>query len=392
MTLHVAVDGACWWNERGFGRFTRELVRALAGRSADADIRYTLVLETEQPNDRGLPAPPPGVEVRLAGTAPTGEVTSGSGARSPGHLLRMGRALNAVGADIVFFPAIYSWVPLPARTPTVVTIHDAIPERFPRLVFPTRRNEWLWRAKSRVARTLAARILTVSEASRKDLTEVLGVSQSRIDVVSEAADPIFAPRNVVRSEVLGSLGLDDAPFFLYVGGFNAHKNVPALLEAFAELPGTPALVLVGDTSGDGFHDDVPALRAWLAAHPGVASRVALPGWLADDALVNLYCAATALVLPSLTEGFGLPAVEAMACGCPVVCSDRTSLPEVVGDAGRLVDPESIPSSRGGMEALLADSALRAGLAPAGRLRSATFTWERAARLTEPSLQRAAGKT
>ena len=391
MTLHVAVDGACWWNERGFGRFTRELVRALAARSADADIRYTLVLETEQPSEREMPAPPSELEVRVAGTAPMGEVTSGSGARSPGHLLRMGRALGAVDADIVFFPAIYSWVPLPAPTPTVVTIHDAIPERFPRLVFPTRRNEWLWRAKSRVARTLAARILTVSEASREDLVEVLGVSPSLIDVASEAADPIFAPRNVVRSEILGSLGLEDAPFFLYVGGFNAHKNVPALLEAFAALPGAPALVLVGDTSGGGFHDDIPALKAWLAARPGVASRVALPGWLADDTLVNLYCAATALVLPSLAEGFGLPALEAMACGCPVVCSNRTSLPEVVGDAGRLVVPESIPSILGGMEALLADDVLRADLAQAGRARAATFTWERVARLTEPSLQRAAGR-
>lgn len=389
MTVHIAIDGACWWNDRGFGRFTREMVRALAARANEAGLRYTLVLEHGAPSTTVFPDPPPGVRVEIAGTPSAGASTSGLGARSPAHMLSMGRALAAERADVLFFPAIYSWVPVPSRTPSVVTLHDAIPERFPRLVFPTRANELLWRAKSKAARVSAARILTVSQASAKELMAVLGVPAHRIDITSEAADPVFQRRDgISRRDVLAEVGLDAGPFLLYVGGFNAHKNVPVLLEAFAGLQEPVRLVLVGDTSGGGFHDDIPSIRRWIEARPELAGRVALPGWLTDDDLVNLYSTASALVIPSLAEGFGLPVIEAMACGCPVICSNRTSLPEVVGDAGLLVEPTDPAAITDAIESVLTDPALAERLSIAGQERAATFTWERGARLTEASFHAA----
>ncbi len=386
--LHVAIDGACWWNERGFGRFTRELLAALAARAASQQIRYSLVLEGGADPRGALPEPPAGFTVTSAGTTPTAEATRGAGARTIRHMASMGRGLAATGADVVFFPAVYSWVPVPARSPTVVTVHDVIPELFPRLVFPSRRNEWLWRIKGALARRSAHRILTVSEASAREIAETLGVDPRRIDITTEAADPVFRPRDDrTRAAVSASLNVPDRPYLLYVGGFNAHKNVPRLLEAFSTTEGVN-LVLVGDTTGRGFHDDVPALRAWLAARPRVAERVALPGWLPDDDLVHLYSHASALVLPSLAEGFGLPAVEAMACGCPVVCSDRTSLPEVVGDAGLLIDPLSVDSIARALTQVLGQPELAAGMRDRGLARAATFTWDLAAERTEASFRRA----
>ena len=389
MTRHVAIDGACWWNDRGFGRFTRELVRALAARTSESGFQYTLFLERDNPASGLFPEPPSQVRVEIVGTPSSRASMSGAGARTPLHMLKMGRALAAARPDLIFFPAIYSWVPVPSRAPSIVTIHDAIPERFPRLIFPTRTNELLWRAKSKASRALSSRVLTVSKASAREITELLGVPPNRIDITSEAADAIFRRRDPVsRSETLVKVGLEDGPFLLYVGGFNAHKNVLVLLEAFASLEAPIRLVLVGDTSGKGFHDDIPAIRRWIDTRPELANRVALPGWLTDDELVNLYSTASTLLMPSLSEGFGLPAIEAMSCGCPVICSNRTSLPEVVGDAGLLVEPTDSAAIARAVRSVLTDKTLAKNLRAAGQARAATFTWERGARLTEVSFHAA----
>ena len=379
----VVVDGACWSNPRGFGRFTRELVSALARRSEG--FQYTLVLEAAAPR---WPVPA-GIDVVEAGLGPTGEAVAAGGARGLPHLLRMGRAIAARQPELVFFPASYSWVPAPTRAPQVVTIHDAIPERFPRLIFPRRRNHLLWRAKGWLARATSTRVLTVSQAARDDLVSILGVPPERIDVTSEAADPVFAPRDVDRRAVLSRHGLDPAlPAVLYVGGFNAHKNVLALVDAAAALETSVSLVLAGDTSGGGFYDNLPAIRERLARHPELERRVAFPGWLADDDLVDLYNAAVCLVLPSLAEGFGLPVAEAMACGCPVVCSDRTSLPEVAGGAALLVDPESPTEIGAALGRVLAEPDLRESLRDRGLTRAAALTWDAAAAGAEACFRRA----
>ncbi len=391
-TVTVGVDATCWWNERGFGRFTREMVRALARR--DAGFRYVLFTDREG-GDGGLPD---GVAIQCVQTRrAVTESAVGSGSRSPADMWALGRAVARVPWDLLFFPAVYSYYPVPRRAPCVVAFHDTIPERFPELVFPTRRNRWLWRAKVTLARRQATRIMTVSEASARDLVEVLGVDRARIDVVSEAADPRFhrLPDRAAVDEVRARYGLGEPlRYAVYVGGLNPHKNLMGLLRAARSLVARFddfRLAIVGDTSGRGFHDNVAELRDFVARHPELDKRAVFTGYVSDEALVALYNGATAFVLPSLWEGFGLPALEAMACGVPVLASDRGSLPEVVGQAGLLFDPREPEAIAAAIARVLEDDALRERLAAAALDRAERFTWDRGAALAEACFRRALGR-
>jgi glycosyltransferase involved in cell wall biosynthesis len=305
----------------------------------------------------------------------------------------MGRVARQVQCDVFFFPAVYSYYPMLARTPCVVCYHDTTAERLPKLLFPARRNHWLWRVKTRLARLQTTRAMTVSQASAIDLERMLRIPRDRIDVVTEAANPIFrvldSPAAATAARARHGVP-EDADLLVYLGGLNRHKNVLGLLEAMAlviaERPSVH-LAIVGDTSGKGFADDVPALQRFVRATPDLASHVRFTGHIDDAAVVELLNSAAALVLPSLWEGFGLPAVEAMACGVPVLASRRGSLPEIVGDAGLFFEPDR-PSA-------IADCVLRFLRAPDQRRRlrqtalerARTFTWERAAELAEACFRR-----
>ena len=169
-----------------------------------------------------------------------------------------------------------------------------------------------------------------------------------------------------------------SPFLLYVGGLSPHKNLLRLVEAFAKgAPPDLKLILVGDVH-DVFHTHVPQIRAAITRHD-LHERVILAGFVPDEELVHLYRRAYALILPSLLEGFGLPAVEAMACGTPVLSSNAGSLPEVVGEAGIYFDPTDVDSIAGAIRLFLAAPAFRVELARLAHKRSALFTWEESAR-------------
>jgi glycosyltransferase involved in cell wall biosynthesis len=168
-----------------------------------------------------------------------------------------------------------------------------------------------------------------------------------------------------------------ARYFLYVGGLSPHKNLPRLVEAFSRVTSDDvSLVLVGDLN-DVFHTHVPTIRAAIGA-AGLEHRVVLTGFVPDVDLVHLYNQALALVQPSLMEGFGLPAVEAMACGIPVVSSRAGSLQEVVGDAGLFFDPRNVDSIAGALSTMIVNSRHRAELARRALARSSLYSWNRAA--------------
>jgi alpha-1,3-rhamnosyl/mannosyltransferase len=385
--LEIGIDATTWANDRGFGRFTRELVTALAAR--DAGFRYTLVFD--QPPPEGLPA---AVAVRSAGTARSlRESSAGASSRSLAYLWRMGRIARQARFDVFFFPAVYSYFPVLARVPCVVCYHDATAERMPGLLFPTRRNHWLWRAKTALARFQTTRAMTVSQASAADLERFLGIPRARIDVVTEAADPVFRVLDD-SSVALGARARHGVPegalLLVYVGGMNRHKNVLGLLRAMpAVIAAQPRvhLAIVGDTSGKGFADNVPELMRFVDGTPSLARHVNFTGYLGDEELVELLGSASALVFPSLWEGFGLPAVEAMSCGVPVLASRRGSLPEVVGDAGLFFDPESPADIAGCILRFLGDPEQRRRLGEIGRARARSFSWERAAELAEACFRR-----
>ena len=385
--LHVGIDATSWSNERGFGRFTRSIVAALAER--DAGFRYTLLFDRLPQDDL-----PSRVAVLCAATERTlNESAVGSSSRSLGYFWRMGQLSRNRAFDVFFFPALYSYFPIFARVPCVVCFHDATAERLPELVFPTRLNHLLWQAKTALARRQATRAMTVSRSSASDVEEILGFTGSRIDVVSEAPNRAFRviddPVRAVAARARYRIPADGT-LLVYIGGLNRHKNILGLLKAMPTIVAqhrSAQLAIVGDTSGKGFWDNVGELRAFVADHPPLAEHVHFTGYIDDEAATELLNGAYALVFPSLWEGFGLPAVEAMACGVPVLASRRGSLPEVIGEAGLYFEPEDPSAIAASALSLLRDPARRQRLAGNARVRAREFTWERSAELAEASFRR-----
>ncbi|QEH36905.1 D-inositol 3-phosphate glycosyltransferase [Aquisphaera giovannonii] len=376
--MRIGFDGTCLANRRGFGRFSRLLLDALA-RQAPADME--LIVFLDRPSAAAVTLPT-GVVPRIVDVAQApAAAASASGRRRVGDMLAMSRAVARAKLDVMYFPATYTFFPVWNVRRLVVTMHDTLALAHPDLVFPTRKGRVAWLVKEHIAARMADRIVTVSETSRRDLQSWFRLPADRLRVVTEGPAPVFRPGDtgpeadrVLRRHAIPS----GSRYFLYVGGLSPHKNVPRLVEAFSRVaaPGV-FLVVVGDF-GDVFHTDVAAIRAAIDRH-GIGGNVILPGFVPDDDLLHLYRRAVALVQPSLMEGFGLPPVEAMACGTPVVASRAGSLPEILGDAGLLFEPTDIGSIAGCLRRILDDLPLRDRLAGLSLQRSHAFTWELAAR-------------
>ncbi len=387
--MRIGIDVSTWHNSRGFGRFTRELVAAML--AAPGAHEFVLLCDEADPE---LPAVEQ-VPVRPGRRAIDAAVADGR--RSVADLLRFTHAAHRSRLDMLFYPAVYSWFPCPPGLCNVVTLHDAIAERFPALVFPARLPRLAWRAKVRLACAQADRLLTVSQAAREEIVAYMAIDPARIDTTTEGPRDVFHPPTQgglpkMRAALAAQFSFDPGcAVLVYVGGFAPHKNVRALLLAFARLPGAlksrTVLLLVGDPAGAGFHSNLAELHGLIAADPTLAAATRFTGFVDDPTLAAVYSIATAAVMPSLSEGFGLPAIEAMACGTPVVASSAGSLPEVVGDSGLLFDPHDVAALTAALASLLEDHALRATLAARALARARLFTWQRAAELAIGCLER-----
>jgi glycosyltransferase involved in cell wall biosynthesis len=225
---------------------------------------------------------------------------------------------------------------------------------------------------------------------------MLGVSRHRIRVAEEAPAPAYRPTAdaavvVATAERYGVPR--GAPWFTYVGGFNPHKNVDVLVRAHASLVGrrngrAPYLLLVGTLTGDVFHGDQARIREEID-RADTTSLVRWTGFVPDDELCHLHTGATALILPSQNEGFGLPAVEAAACGAPVVATTQSPLPELLEGGGMFVAPGDAAALAAAMGALLDDGALRAVLGQRARARAEGLSWARGAATALDALREAA---
>jgi alpha-1,3-rhamnosyl/mannosyltransferase len=388
--IHVGIDATTWWNPRGYGRFTRELLKALAARQGIGGFRYSLLIDRLP--DASLPT---AFDVIAHPTGRTvNEAAVGDGARSPRAMLLLSRAAAQARFDLFWFPTVYSFFPLTRPVPCVVTHHDVIAERNPKLTFPTRRNHLFWLAKVELAKRQAQRIMTVSEASAADLSTVLHIDRGRIDVVTEGPHEAFRvlPDGVQRGRAARARhGLPpEGPLIVHVGGLSPHKNLLGLLKVMLRVLETQPslrLALVGDTSGKGFHDNLAELRRFVADNAPLSERVVFTGFIPDDDVAAICHASSALVFPSFDEGFGLPAVEAMACGLPVIASRIPALIEVAAEAGVFFDPHSPDEMARAIVKVIADEPLRTRLGAAALSRAWRFTWARGAELAEQSFRR-----
>ncbi len=364
--MRIGIDGTCWPSRRGYGRFVREIVEAL-GRQGSGH-QFVVFLDSMEHDLLQLPGR---MRVVLVKTSqPATKAARRKSRRTVPDLVRMARAVAREKLDLLFFPTVYSYFPVWKRHPIVVAIHDIIPESHPGPAFATRWNEGLWHVKRRLAVAQADRIVTISEYSRRGLSKLLRIPERRIHVVYLAASRQFRRLDIAR---------DQPPFVLTVGGLNPHKNLATLVRAFGKLhPGHTGLrlVLAGAYNPDSaWYTDLHELVSSL----GLNEAVSFTGYVPDPALCELYNRAAVLVFPSLDEGFGLPVVEAMACGCPAIVSSGNALEEVAGGAALVIDPLDEEDLRAAMESVLRDAGLAADLSARCLRRAAEFSWDASAR-------------
>jgi glycosyltransferase involved in cell wall biosynthesis len=333
------------WDHPGIGRYMRELVTEMGKKDGS---RFHVL----------------GYERHAKDIMPRFRGGSFTAANSKIYGLAEQSELSVFSSRVKLLHVPHFNAPLFCRAKLVATIHDLIYLKEKRFSGSVIGKIYVKSMISGVARNASA-VIAVSEFTRKDLEKAFPAVSGKTRVIYEAAAGHFGPD--------GTKGGD---YFLFVGSLKAHKNLGVLLDAFERVRSNrpdAKLVVVGRKD--------PKEAALTARVESLAPSVRYLGEQPDEALPGLYRGARALVIPSLWEGFGLTAIEAMACGTPVISSDRASLPEVVGDAGILFDPENADILAGHMLKVLKDDVFRAELSKKGLERSERFSWERAARDT-----------
>lgn len=279
------------------------------------------------------------------------------------------------GADIVhypFFDLYFLTLPLRKPKPTVVTIHDVIPLVFADK-FPAGHKGRLKLQLQKFSLSSAKAIITDSYHSKVDITKYLGIHENKVHVAYLAVDEKFCKLDEqTKQKMKDKYSLPDI-FFLYIGDVNYNKNIPNLIRAFTKLPHDQAhLVLVGKAFENKNIPEVQEINH-LIEHSEKLHQIHVLGFVPDEDIVALYNLATAYVQPSLYEGFGLPVLEAMQCGTPVISSDRSSLKEIIGDTALVIDPEDKGSIRHAFQKVLDDEPLRQDLSQRGLIQAQKFT-------------------
>lgn len=370
--MHVLINGLQAGNRSGTGRYIIELVRALG--ALDTDARVTAVWPA------GIEAPLPDFRNESTAWFEIQYQPAGVMARLFFDQFGLLRLRSQIEADLMHYPANFG--PIHAAGGLVVTVHDLSFMRHPEW-FRADRAAYYRFAARRTAR-VARRLIADSQATARDIEEFLGFPSGRIDVIPLGVGTAFRPAAKAACRMVREKYRLPADFFLYVGTMEPRKNLPRLIRAWSRIAGeiSQDLVIAGR---HGWKTD--ALQKALT-RSAYATRIHLPGFIAAEDLPALLTAAQVFVWPSLLEGFGLPPLEAMACGTPVLTSSTSSLPEVTGDAALLVDPDDEDALADALRALAGDKAIRDGFRAKGLVRAAQFTWKRTARMTIETYARA----
>jgi glycosyltransferase involved in cell wall biosynthesis len=350
----------------------RELIPALKQARPDLDLVAFINREAAEANDG------PWGDLIPAVTVPVNARNRAEWVRGEQTLLP--RLARREGVGLVH--SLASTAPTWGRFRRVVTVHDLIYR-----IYPEAHSGVLthgMRVLVRAAAMRSHRVMADSASTRDDLERYLKVPSAKIDVVPLGVGTTARAQPEAEGALRARLDLGERPVVLSVSAKRPHKNLLRLLEALARLDAAqrPVLVLPGYAT---WHESELRERA---ATLGVEGDVRFLDWVSDAELEGLYAAAAAFVFPSLYEGFGFPVLEAMARGVPVACSDRSSLPEVAGDAALLFDPERVEDIAAAIRRLVGDAALADRLRAAGAEQAARFTWARTARLVLDSYERA----
>jgi glycosyltransferase involved in cell wall biosynthesis len=379
--IRIALNAWFWDNPSvGSGQYLKYLAPALL----EIDDNLEIILVSPKPF-KTKPETKPRLKFHVAPT-PFPNQTSNL-AKVWFEQITFPRACQRLGVDVAHVP--YFGSSLSPTVPTVVTVHDLIP-----MMLPEYRGNALVRLYTSLVAAAAPQadlILADSGASKRDILQKLKAPDEQVRVVYLAPAPHFQPAETWPQiiEIKKKYNLPEN-FVLYLGGYDVRKNVSALLHAYTWVSATLGdeypLVLAGrlpekDTS---FFPD--PLR--IARELGIEEYIITPGWIAEEDRPLVYAAATVFVFPSRYEGFGLPVLEAMACGTPVVTTNAASLPEVAGGAAWLVSPDDEAQLIEAMRRALCDQTLREEMTTKGRAHATTFTWDRTARQTADVYKRA----
>ncbi len=359
--MRVLINAWFWGSKHtGSGQYLHNLHDALRGVSPETD--FVLFART-------------GVEGLPAGALTTSLPFGGDLAKLWFEQVAFALAARKLGVDVAHVP--YWAPPAVSPVPTVVTIHDVIPR-----VLPEYRGNLLVRAYTvlvSVAARRASLILTDSDASLEDIVLHLGVPRGKVRKIWLAADPAYRPATREEIErVRKKYGLPES-YLLYLGGFDVRKNLRSVIEGWknAALEGVGLVIAGGLPPADGsFAPDPRRIVREIGAH-----GVTFPGWVDEEDKPAMYSGAVAFLFPSLYEGFGLPVLEAMSCGTPVIVSGSSSLPEVVGEAGVVLPPKEIEGWAEVIRRVVLDRDWRSHLSRLALERASRFSWEETARET-----------
>ena len=375
--MHIAVNAhllahTCSFRRAGVSNYVEALLTHLG--QIDHANRYSVYttrgLDSAAlglpPNFRVLPSRLPTINPRV---------------RIPWEQLYAPLMLRASRADV--FHGVLNVAPTLCPVPSVVTIHDLAFLSFPQTFRRINRTYLSW--ATRVSARRAARILAVSEATKSEIVRLLGIAPEKIVVTYDACDARFAPPDAAQLAAFRRRAGLPERFILFLGTLEPRKNLPTLIEAYARIAAaTDAPLLIGGGKG-WLYDEIFARAEAL----NLRERVRFVGYIDAADQVLWYAAATVFAFPSLYEGFGMPPLEAMACGTPVVASNTSSLPEVIGDAGLTVDPRDPDALGAALLRLLNDRELRAELRQRGLRQAARFSWRETAERTLEAYRAAA---
>jgi glycosyltransferase involved in cell wall biosynthesis len=349
--------------EFGVGTYIRNVVRTLA--RLDRESEYSLIGSPDKVAEFGA-LPPNFFTVSLAGTDDT---LKGN--------LDFRATVRRLGCDVVHIPHLF-WIPRGLGCPYILTVHDLLEHMYGSRDLSSLRRSLHFYLTRRVLRR-AARVIAVSQFTRNEIEKLLALPDARIEVVHNAIDERFlrGHANDADRALIAQRYLVNYPFILYAGAIRPHKNVVRIIEAFSALKSELQkedqfpdlkLIIIGDDLSS--H---PRLRRTVV-RSGVQNDVRFLGFVPIEVLRIFYDVAKIFVFPSLYEGFGLPPLEAMAHGTPVVTSNTSSLPEVVGNAALLVNPENVFEIRRGLQRALLDSTLRQQMKQRGYEQAQRFSW------------------